>query len=170
MSRYFVCKVKEKLISTIPDCLFTPMVNTYYALWSNKGRLRISRENGWWLLSRERVKLFSPTPKFLAFGFKHFEAKFERFFKVERGETVLDVGACIGDTTVPMLSKVGTEGYVIAVEPCPVNVEYLKLNTSQFGNIELVPKAAWNKTGTITLNIHSSPTGHTLVEPRAHKP
>ncbi|MEM3448731.1 MAG: hypothetical protein QXQ64_05175 [Candidatus Bathyarchaeia archaeon] len=74
------------------------------------------------------MQLLSPTPKFLGFGFKQFTNKFERFFKIEKGETVADIGACIGDTTLPMCVKAGADVKIFAVEPHPVNVSYLKLN------------------------------------------
>jgi len=81
-----------------------------------------------WLIQKGGITLVSPTPKFLGFGLRDFEMRFERFFKIEPSETALDVGACIGDTTVPMPIKTGFTGKVIAVEPHPLNIKYLKLN------------------------------------------
>ena len=49
----------------------------------------------------------------------------EDYFRVlrpERGETVLDVGACVGFSTVMAARMVGEEGLVAAVEPDPDNL------------------------------------------------
>jgi len=53
------------------------------------------------------LELLSPTPKFLSVKLREFEDRMERFFKIEKGDVVLDVGACIGDTTVLNLTKTG---------------------------------------------------------------
>ncbi len=108
--------------------------------------------------------MLSPTPKFLGFGLKEFENKCERFFKIDKGDTVLDVGACIGDTTVPMAMKAGPTGRVIAVEPHPVNIGYLRLNLADFDNVEIISKAIWNEKGIVKFNVHSTPTGHSILE------
>jgi FkbM family methyltransferase len=127
-----------------------------------KEKLRI-RSNSW-LIQKGGITLVSPTPKFLGFGLKVFETKFERFFKIEKSETVLDVGACIGDTTVPMAIKTGSTGKIIAVEPHPLNIKYLKLNLANFNNVEIIGIALWNEKGTVRFNVHDSPTGHSILE------
>lgn len=95
---------------------------------------------------------------------ENFHRKFERFFNIEEGDIALDVGACVGDTTVPMAQKVGSEGLVIAVEPHPDNTKFLKLNTSRFGNVEIVEKAAWNETKKLSLFVSKAITGHALIK------
>jgi FkbM family methyltransferase len=125
--------------------------------------VKITKAEGGWLVQKGEIKLMSPTPKFLGFGLKEFANKCERFFKIESGDTTLDVGACIGDTTVPMALKTGPTGKLIAVEPHPLNVKYLRLNLANFDNVEIVEKALWNETATISFHVHSTPTGHSII-------
>lgn len=152
------------MIQKFLDWLFPRVANTYYAVMPHKQKLQILKWGDSWLLKRNGMNLLSPTPKFLGFGLKSFEAKFERFFKIRQGETALDVGACIGDTTVPMLMKVGVKGFVIAVEPHPINIKCLSRNVSNFSNVEIVEKAVWNSCGSIKFNVHYTPTGHSIKE------
>jgi FkbM family methyltransferase len=100
---------------------------------------------------------------------KRFEDKFERFFKIEPGDTVLDVGACIGDTTFSMAAKTGAKGKTIAVEPNPMNCRFLKENLARFPNVEGIEKAVWKEPGTLQLHVHSTPTGHSLIASRERK-
>lgn len=77
---------------------------------------------------------------------------YERTYKPERGHRIIDVGD-MGVTAVHFGKQIGDEGKLILIEPHPVNVEYLKRNIEENGlkNIEVVPKAAWNKKGKTTL-------------------
>jgi len=154
--------MKNWFIKKCPDWLFPSISNGYYAL-SSKEKVRIKKTEGGWLVQKGEIKLLSPTPKFLGFGLKEFEIKCERFFKIEKGDTVLDIGACIGDTTVPMAIKTGSTGKVIAVEPHPLNVKYLRLNLADFDNVEIIEKALWNEKATVKFNVHSTPTGHSII-------
>lgn len=158
--------MKSWFIKKCPDWLFVPISNTYYVLssaLSSKEKVKITKVNDKWLVQKGEIKLLSPTPKFLGFGLHVFENKCERFFKIENGDTVLDVGACIGDTTMPMAIKAGSTGKVIAVEPHPTNIEYLKLNLKEFRDVEIIGKAVWNEKGTIRFNVHNTPTGHSII-------
>lgn len=144
--------------------LLFPRYSALTPLGRKSGKLKIMKKSNRWLIQRQEMTLLSPTPKYVYFSFKGFEDKFERFFKIERGETVLDVGACIGDTTFPMAVKTGAEGFVIAVEPHPINIEFLKSNLASFRNVEVVEKAVWNTAGVIRFNVHKTPTGHSILE------
>jgi FkbM family methyltransferase len=155
--------VKKWFIRKCPNWLFPTVSNAYYSL-SSKEKVKIKKVNDGWLVQKGSIRLFSPTPKFLGFGMKEFKNKCERFFKIEEGDTALDVGACIGDTTVPMALKTGPSGKVIAAEPHPLNLKYLRLNLSDFNNVEIVDKALWNQKGTVRFHVHSTPTGHSILE------
>jgi len=154
--------MKKWFIESCPNWLFPTISNTYYAL-SHKEKVKIDKDKGGWLVQKGEIKLLSPTPKFLGFGMSEFENKCERVFKIEKGDTVLDVGACIGDTTTPMALKTGPTGQVIAVEPHPLNVKYLEYNMAIFKNIEIIQKAVWKEKTKIKFNVHSSPTGHSII-------
>jgi len=155
--------LKNKFFRKSPDWLFVPLAKLYYAFLPNKEKLTIEKIDDRWLVGKGNLKLFSPSPKLLV-SFKRFEAKFERYLKIKKGDVMLDVGACVGDTTVPMAIKTGVEGLVIAVEPHPVNVEFLRLNLKDFYNAEIIQKAVWNKSGTIKFNVSWFPMGHSIVD------
>jgi FkbM family methyltransferase len=72
---------------------------------------------------------------------------------LEPGDYVLDVGANMGIHTMYFAKAVGPEGMVIAVEPDPINLEYLKTNISLNGyedNVAVVPYAFGVATETMT--------------------
>ena len=145
-----------------------PFMMLYNLLWA-RGRLKISRVDEGWLITclpvneRERglprLAFLSSTPKCLAGGWDEFEHKFERFFKVEPTDTVLDIGACNGDATVPFALRARR---VIAVEPHPVNAKYLRLNLRQFSNCTVIEKALWKERGQVTFHLYHLPTGHSI--------
>lgn len=165
-------KLKNKMIQRTPDNLFAFFANLYYTInFTKKEIVEIQKYRNCWLVTRRArttdrgITLLSPTPKFLGMHtLEGFKDKFESFFKIEEGDTVLDVGACIGDTTVPMAVKTGEKGIVIAVEPEPNNIPFLKANTSKFNNVWIIEKAAWTRKENIRFYIHSTPTGHSIID------
>ena len=59
------------------------------------------------------------------------------------GNTVIDIGAHIGLFTVKAALQVGKYGKVVAIEPSPNNLEYLRANTEeQLDNVIIAPVAA----------------------------
>jgi FkbM family methyltransferase len=158
--------MKGWFIRNCPDKYFGSIANTYYAL--RRKDCHITRSGSEWIVEKNGVRLLSCTPKFLGFGLSGFEIKCERHFKVESTDICVDVGACIGDTTIPMLMK-ATDGTVFAVEPDPTNLEYLKRNLVGYEHAKIVPKAVWNKKGTVEFHIHSTPTGHSILPDKERK-
>lgn len=155
-------KKLDDFLDRLPNWAFALTINTYSKLFS-KGFKIVSSDGDWLILRNGGIRLLSPTPKCLGLSLKVFQEKFEYYFKVEQGDTVIDVGACIGDTTAPFALKTGNRGLVVAVEPEPLNIKYLKINTCAFGNVKVVEKAAWNKREPMTFNVYSRPTGHSLT-------
>ena len=130
--------------------------------WLLRKNISFKRATNSWFITRDGVTLLSPTSKFVTFGLNYFRRQFERYFPINKDDTALDVGACIGDTTVPMAMKAD---HVIAVEPHPINAKYLRVNTQEFGNVRLIEKAAYSRRGQIPFYVHSSiPTKHSLVD------
>jgi len=158
--------MKAWLIRNCSDRYFGSFANAYSTL-TRKNR-HITRKGNEWLIEKDGVKLFSPTPKFLGFGLAEFESKCERYFKIEPNDVCVDVGACIGDTTIPMLMK-ATSGVVFAVEPDPTNLKYLKRNLSGYCRAKIIPKAVWNRQSTIQFHTHNTPTGHSILEDEERK-
>jgi FkbM family methyltransferase len=147
-----------------PDWLFALYADYLYRL-PNKNHITIIPKGKHWVVSRDNVSMISPTAKFLGTSLRAFENKFEQILRIEPGDIVVDVGACIGETTIPPLIKVGPQGSVIAIEPEPCNVKYLKANTSSFNNIQIIPKAAWNKKEKLRFYVSDwSIQGHSIVD------
>jgi FkbM family methyltransferase len=72
---------------------------------------------------------------------------------VEPGDVVVDVGANYGYTTTYFASEVGPEGFVLSIEPEPDTRALLEHNvrSSGYQNVEIVPAAAGDASGTISL-------------------
>lgn len=67
---------------------------------------------------------------------------------IKPGSMALDIGANIGDTTVPMALAAGKDGLVLALEPNPVVFKILEANAGlnkDKSNIVAIPYAASNK-------------------------
>jgi FkbM family methyltransferase len=67
---------------------------------------------------------------------------------VTKGMTVCDVGAHVGYFTRRLAHLVGHEGLVIAFEPQPETVSFLRKNTQRFPNVVVVEAALDDKDGT----------------------
>ena len=70
---------------------------------------------------------------------------------VQPGATVVDVGANIGVYAKFFAKIVGKEGRVFAFEPDPVNARHLSALTRKCPVIEVLPYAAGDSTGTLSL-------------------
>jgi len=76
--------------------------------------------------------------------------------KIKKGMTCLDCGGNIGYYATMESNLVGKEGRVIAIEPSPVNLNYLKKNLElqNQGNYEVYNLACGEKDGEITFVVH----------------
>lgn len=87
---------------------------------------------------------------------------YELYYRLRKGDVVIDAGAFTGDYTIFAAKKVGPQGKVIAFEPDENNRRILKKNIQYEGlhNILIVPKGLWNKNTTLNFNfsegLHSS--------------
>ncbi len=77
----------------------------------------------------------------------------KNFIEVEKGDVVLDFGACWGDTALYFAAKTGSEGKVYSFEFIPDNMKLftknVALNPQHANQIELVPHPVSNKSGEI---------------------
>ncbi|NUM50850.1 MAG: FkbM family methyltransferase [Flavobacteriales bacterium] len=91
------------------------------------------------------------------------------FFKnyIHEGNTVLDIGANIGFTTLIFSKKVGYSGKTISFEPDTTNFKHLKnlVEEKNLKNVSLINKAISNQSGVLTF--YTSP--HLNVDHRAYK-
>ena len=67
--------------------------------------------------------------------------------KVEKGDTVLDLGANIGTTALLFSEKVGSEGHVFAFEPIVYDLCRKNLETNNINNVTVIPKGVADRTG-----------------------
>ena len=60
------------------------------------------------------------------------------------GATVIDVGACFGTYTLELSDLVGPQGRVLAIEPGPEQLKFLRRNVAQnhLTNVTIIPCAA----------------------------
>lgn len=84
---------------------------------------------------------------------------------VNKGDTVLDIGANIGTYTVLASKKVGPKGKVYAFEPDPTNLTILKKNLTKnsCANVVVVNKALSDITGTMALKKDRFAPGETRI-------
>lgn len=77
----------------------------------------------------------------------HGQRYYHRFreYGVGPGDTVVDIGAFIGDTTVPLADVVGREGRVYAFEPNPAAFACLAYNTRFHPQVKCLPYALGDK-------------------------
>lgn len=78
------------------------------------------------------------------------------------GMTAIDVGAHIGYLSIAMARAVGSEGRVLAVEPCSDNLRFLDQNIrdNHIGNIEVFPLAAGGQDGRRSFHVTGSSDSH----------
>ena len=91
---------------------------------------------------------------------------YERYFEIEKGDVLIDVGAGIGEFTILAGVKVGNEGCVLAIEPEPRNFAYLKTNVklNKLKNVKLCRKAIAEYKGRAKLYVlDNGCTGHSLI-------
>lgn len=72
---------------------------------------------------------------------------------IDTGATVIDAGGCFGEFSLYASQCVGPSGRVLMLEPDEKNIEVAERNFALNGspaNIQIVPAALWNKTGSIT--------------------
>ena len=154
MNRY----IKNLAIKYMPDIVFAQVYSRI-----NNRNIKIERDHNGWRIIGDKYTVISPTAKFTAVSMAEFEDKFEKYFKIKKGDKCLDVGACIGDTTLPMCIKTGIFGIVYAVEPNKVNFKYLTINTEYRESTKLLEMAVWKEKGELILHEHNTPTGHSLI-------
>lgn len=89
---------------------------------------------------------------------------YEKFGGPREGDTVVDIGAYVGMFTVKAAQQVGPNGLVVAIEPSSSNLQYLRRNTADIGNVKVIPKAAGSSGGEGRLTTSEASPCHTLVD------
>lgn len=90
---------------------------------------------------------------------------YDRFFKPQKGDIVVDVGAHIGFYTLKAAKEVGCEGRVIAIEPEDKNYELLVKNIriNKYKNVTPVKLALSDFDGNAPLFLKARSCSHSLI-------
>ena len=110
------------------------------------------------------IELYSSVVGILnSFFLKQYEYQKNRdsIIKVQKGDVVLDLGGCWGDTALSFAHEVGVDGKVFSCEFIPNNIKIfnrnLELNPDLSNRIKLITKPIWEKTGLIMYYKDSGP-------------
>lgn len=93
------------------------------------------------------------------------EGIYERNYRLQNGDIIIDIGASLGFNTVDFSKKVGNEGKVIAIEPDEENLAILQKNLELNGceNVTIVKKGVWSKKDKLHLQVKERGGGNSLV-------
>ncbi|MCW3985535.1 MAG: FkbM family methyltransferase [Candidatus Bathyarchaeota archaeon] len=87
---------------------------------------------------------------------------YEKFFRVQKGDVVIDVGAHIGLFTILVAKRASR---VVAIEPEPKNLRCLlhNIRLRKLSNVLVVEKAVWDCRRKLLLYLGLSSSGHSLI-------
>lgn len=109
-------------------------------------------EKGWAVIEGDtHISLWIATTGMIDHG-QRYEKRF-REFGLNAGDTAIDIGAFVGDTTVPMAEVVGREGRVFAFEPNPEAFACLVYNTRLYPQVRCFNYALGNSTALAAMKI-----------------
>ncbi len=122
-------------------------------------RLLVLRKGRTFMVDGHRMCLAHERGPSVAFAARLLQGRYEEETRnlfhrlIQRGMTVIDIGAHVGHYALLAARLVGSEGKVYAFEPDPDNYAILQKNVSLNGytNIVAIPKAVSNRTGTLRL-------------------
>ncbi|WP_302081670.1 FkbM family methyltransferase [Salinibaculum rarum] len=88
---------------------------------------------------------------------------YDDFVEVEKNDIVVDVGAYVGGFSfyASQLARA-----VICIDPFASVDDSLRTNTSNLENVSVVPKAALDKSGSITINLSKRPSKTSILSPK----
>ena len=96
--------------------------------------------------------------------FRYFNPKLkmklkQRYYKIKEGDTILELGAYIGHSTIKFSELVGENGLIISVEAVKENIKILmkNLRENSIKNVVAINKAVWNKPESIYIYIYIYP-------------
>jgi FkbM family methyltransferase len=84
---------------------------------------------------------------------------------LRRGDTVYDIGANIGYVSLSLVKSVGPRGRVVAFEPVPKNVDYLRASVkiNHLPNVQVMEFAASDQCGEAVIRIAENLSTASLV-------
>ena len=95
------------------------------------------------------------------------EPEVYQWINLRRGDIAIDIGAHHGWFTLYFSHLVGKTGRVVAVEPCPLNLQFLQENIrlNLLSNVEVIPFALSDKPGRAELVLGDHSGVHTIMFP-----
>lgn len=85
------------------------------------------------------------------------ERIYEKEFKVNEGDVILDIGSSVGPFTYSILEK--NPSKVICVEPSSMELPTLNKNVGSYPNVSIETSAIWDTDGKVTLKDIFTPSG-----------
>lgn len=152
--------IARALIPIYPRCVM---------YWLLRGRTLHRCDIGWYLRNvRTGDQMYMPD---LATVRNHSPNRYDRMSSIyypdmlddlDERDTVVDIGAYIGRSSI---IPAETGATVYAVESSPRNRKPLERNVADYDNIEIVPYAVWNESGTLVLNFGNIAGDDSLLNP-----
>lgn len=158
--------IVKNIVEKLPDSIFIRLYNLKRVFEGNPSNCVHYEKikDGVYLLHLKEFSIYCPSLRWVYANMKSFERKVELFYKIKPEDICVDVGSCIGDTTIPMAMKTGKNGKVFAIEPDKANLRFLRMNQKFYdGIIKIFPVAVAKQNGKQILHHHKEPTGHSLT-------
>lgn len=156
-------KLKRAFTESTPDWLFALVAMLYWRLDPRRDNVILIPYGNCWLAIKDDSRFFVPDPREGKQPLAS-EHSYECYFKMKRGDTVLDVGAGYGQFTIHAAKEVG-KGIVVAIEPEPKNLTSLHANVDENGlsNVYIVRKAVSNRKKKSKLYLGKGFGTHSLI-------
>lgn len=140
----------SKLQTFIPDRLYALANNLFWIIHPRRENAWLIPYNDVWVMAKGKLKFVAPTPRRWWGGHQYW-----RYSKPKKGDVFIDIGAGIGGTTIPPAGQVGKEGLVIAIEPNPQPLTWLRGNVAinKLENVKIVQKAVWNRKTVLKMDV-----------------
>ena len=95
--------------------------------------------------------------------------RYKDIIRAERGDVVIDAGACWGDSTLYFANRVGEDGKVYSFEFIPANINImlnnLKMNNNMKDIIHLIRNPLWDEDNTMMYYRDYGPASRVSLEP-----
>ncbi len=166
---YVYRHVEAAVKYSLPDRLYVALIHCYLYLHPSRRFKLITPVDDTYVIytPAETSLVHTPTnrrPLSREEGKQRMHAKYTRpaFVDVDDGDTVVDVGAFIGEFTCAIAN---TASKAVCVEPDETNAKCVRKNTAEFDNVDIVQSLLWEESGTLAFNRTDDPTENSVFEP-----
>lgn len=166
--------IKRKIEKNAPPTIYAGVATIYWIFHPCRTpRVILPHKNHWRVLDLQKgSSLCVPNARQINRGsLKIRQRKMKRythreFVKLDKNDTVLDVGAFVGEFTIPAADRVKR---VISFEPNSKNFSCLKHNTSHLENVDIKKILAWNTNSTVKFNLGKNSSDHSVFNVDSHQ-